>query len=301
MTMGGVVSEGPAPRRGRLRRVAGIVLPAAAPVLIAGLCLLESTLESRRLVGVHRMAMVTKALRQQAADRGEDLRSLELLLRPRGELDWQMFEGLARFGLLDRDDVGACAWAPRVTGRHRAEYETFVEVSAFRSFRISERDGNGRLRDAGAREEHFPLHFVSPTESNALPLGMDLASDPAVEAAMERARDENRLGALLTSSWGRDPNESVVLVLMPVYRPRATLDSVAARRLALEGFLVASVILSPEVAAAVAESDLGELQASLIDPARPVRPFSPLDTSGHWLTSASWDRRARADQSAITK
>jgi CHASE1-domain containing sensor protein len=301
MIMDGGVDQAPAVRRGRLRRMAGIVLPAAVPALIAGLCLLDSTRESRRLVAVHRLAAVTKALRQQAADRGEDLRSLELLLRPRGELDWQMFDGLARFGLLDRDDVGACAWAPRVAGRNRAEYESFVEVSAFRSFRISERDGNGRLHDAGAREEHFPLHFVAPTEANALPLGLDLASDPAVEAAMDRARDENRLGALLTSNWGRDPGESAVLVLMPVYRPRAKLDSVAARRLALEGFLVASVILSPEVAAAVADSDLGELQASLIDPSRPAHPFSPLDTSGQWLTSASGDRVARADQSAITK
>jgi CHASE1-domain containing sensor protein len=281
--------------------MAGIVLPAAAPALIAGLCLLESSVESRRLVAVHRMAMVTKALRQQAADRGEDLRSLELLLRPRGELDWQMFDGLARFGLLDRDDVGACAWAPRVPARHRAEYESFVEVSAFRSFRISERDGKGHVRDAAPRDEHFPLHFVSPTESSVLPLGVDLASDPAVETAMDRARDENRLGALLTNGWGRDAGESAVLVLMPVYRARALLDTVEARRVALEGFLVASVILSPEVAAAVAESDLGELQASLLNPLRPQRPFSPLDTSGQWLSSASGDPGPRRDQSTIAK
>jgi CHASE1-domain containing sensor protein len=298
--MGVVVDEGPETRR-RTRAVLAFVLPAVAPVLIAGLCLVESSAQSRRLVETHRMAMVTTALRQQASDRGEDLRALELLLRPRSELDWQMFDGLARFGLLDREDVGACAWAPRVPSRHRAEYESFVEVSAYRSFRISERDGLGHLRDAAPRDEHFPLHFVAPTETAGLPLGLDLTSDPAVETAMDRARDENRLGALLTSSWGRQPGESAVLILMPVYRPRAALDSVAARRVALEGFLVASVILSPEVEAAVADSDLGELQASLTsNPIRRSRPFSPLDTTGQWLSSASWSA-ARADQSTMTK
>jgi CHASE1-domain containing sensor protein len=287
------VEAGPKDRRGMVSRLARIILPAAAPALIAGLCLVESSLEARQLTQAHRLAAVSKALRQQAADRGEDLRTLELLLRPRGELDWQMFDGLARFGLLDRDDVGACAWAPRVPARHRAEYESFVEVSAFRSFRISERDGSGHMHDAAVRDEHFPLHFVSPTESTVFPLGVDLASDPAVEAAMDRARDENRLGALLTSAWGREAGESAVLVLMPVYRPRAPLGSVAERRLALEGFLVASVLLSPEVEAAVAESDVAELQASLISPLRPPRPFSPLDTTGQWLSSA--------DQSTMTK
>jgi CHASE1-domain containing sensor protein len=185
-----------------------------------------------------------------------------------------------------------------VSARHRAEYESFVEVSAYRSFRISERDGNGRLRDAGARDEHYPLHFVSPTESSSFPLGIDLASDPEVEAALARARDENRLGALLTSGWGRQAGEASVLVMMPVYRPRALLDSVEARRGALEGFLVATVILSPEIASAVAESDVGELQASLLNPLRLHRPFSPLDTSGQWLSSVAW---GPADQSAMTK
>jgi CHASE1-domain containing sensor protein len=288
MAMGVVPAEGPSKQpHTRKRRALSLILPAAAPALIAGLCLLESTTESRRLVETHRMAMVATALRQQAADRGEDLRALELLLRPRSELDWQMFDGLARFGMLDREDVGACAWAPRVPSRHRAEYEGFVEMSAYRSFRISDRDERGRLHDAPPRDEHFPLHFVSPPEVFGLPLGVDLASDPAVEAAMDRARDENRLGALLTSNWGREPGESAVLVLMPVYRPRAPLDSVAARRVALEGFLVASVILSPEVEEAVADTDLGDLQASLINPVRRPKPFSPLDTTGQWLSSAA--------------
>jgi CHASE1-domain containing sensor protein len=272
------------------------VLAAAAPALIACVCLVESSVESRQLVQSHRLALVTKALQQQAADRGEDLRALELLLRPRNELDWRMFDGLARFGMLDRDDVGACAWAPRVPARHRIQYESFVEVSAYRSFRISEWDQNGQLRDAGAREEHFPLHFVSPAESSGLPLGIDVASDPAVEAAMDRARDENRVGALLTRTWGRVAGEEAVLVLLPVYRSRAPLDTVEARRVALEGFLLASVILSPEVEAAVADTDLGELQANLASPIRRRRPFSPLDTSGQWLSSASVDR-----QSTMTK
>jgi hypothetical protein len=294
------VDVGPGARRSVLRRAAGIILPAAAPALIAGLCLLESGIEARQMGEAHRLTMVSKALRQQAADRGEDLRTLELLVRPRGELDWQMFDGLARFGMLDRDDVGACAWAPRVPARHRAEYESFVEVSAFRSFRISDRDPNGHVRDAVPREEHFPLHFVSPTEANAFPLGVDLASDPAVEAAMERARDENRVGALLTSAWGREVGEEAVLVLLPVYRARAPLDSVPARRAALEGFLVASVLLSPEVEAAVADTDVGELQASLSGPLRPPRPFSPLDTTGQWLSAASWGPPVRG-QSTMTK
>jgi CHASE1-domain containing sensor protein len=196
-----------------------------------------------------------------------------------------MFDDLAHFGLLERDDVGACAWVPRVPARHRVQYETFVEVSAYRSFRISEWDGAGHLRDAAPRDEHFPLHFISPAESSGLPLGLDAASDPEVEAAMERARDENAAQALLTSAWGREAGEAAMLVLLPVYRPHAPLESVQGRRVALEGYLVASLFLAPEVGAAVKETDLGELQANLTNPVRPPRPFSPLDTTGPWLSS----------------
>src|SRR5205814_8355127 len=179
--------------------------------------------ESRQLVHSHRVAAVTQALRQQAAARGEDLRALEMLLRPRNELDWRMFDDLARFGVLERDDVAACAWIPRVPARHRAQYETFVEVSAYRSFRISERDGDGRVRDAAVRDEHFPLHFVSPAESTGLTLGLDAAADPELEAAMDRARDSNSVSALLTSAWGRGSGEAAMVVLLPVYRPYAPL------------------------------------------------------------------------------
>jgi CHASE1-domain containing sensor protein len=293
-SMGVAVDEVPKPA-GRSRRVVSTLLGALGPALIAGLCLVESSVESKQLTHSHRVATVTRALQQQAAARGEDLRGLEMLLRPRNELDWRMFDDLARFGVLERDDVAACAWIPRVPARHRAQYETFVEVSAYRSFRISERDEDGRLRDAGAREEHFPLHFVSPAESSGLPLGMDAAADPELEAAMERARDSDSVGVLLTSAWGRESGEAAMLVLLPVYRPYAPLDSVQGRRVALEGFLMASLLLDPEVGAAVRESDLGELQAGLTSPGRrPQRPFSPLDTSGPWLTTTS-------GQSTMTK
>lgn len=284
----GVASHHGPERVSLRRRVTALLLAAAAPALIAGLCLVESSIETRQLVQAHRLATLTRVLRQQAAARADDLRSLELLLRPRDELDWRMFEGLARFGLLERDDVGGCAWAPRVSGRHREQYETFVELSAYRSFRISEWDGNGRLRDASTRDELYPLHFVAPPESGGLPLGIDLASDPAVAAAIEHARDENTVGALLTSAWGRESGEAALLVLLPVYRPRADLGSVEARRAALEGFLIASLLLSPEVGTAVGQSDIAELQANLsASPIRRPRRFSPLDTTGQWLSQST--------------
>lgn len=285
MTMVVTDGEGSARSKGLLRRVTSVLLGAAAPMLVATVCLLESKVESRQLLHTHKVASVTKVLKQQATARGEDLRALELLLRPRNELDWRMFDDLAHFGLLERDDVAACAWVPRVPARHRVQYETFVEVSAYRSFRIGEWDDRGHLRDAGPRDELYPLHFISPAESSGLPLGLDVASDPEVEAAMERARDENAPAALLTSAWGRDAGEAAMLVLLPVYRPQARLDSVQARRVALEGYLMASLFLAPEVGAAVKETDLGEVQASLTNPGRPHRPFSPLDTSGPWLSS----------------
>jgi CHASE1-domain containing sensor protein len=293
LSMRVVAEEAPAARSGPTRRAAAVILPALAPALIACLCLVESSVESRQLVHAHRLAMVSRALRQQASARGEDLRALEMLLRPRNELDWRMFDGLSRFGVLERDDVAACAWLPRVSARHRAQYETFVEVSAYRSFRISEWDGNGHLRDAAPRDEHYPLHFVSPAESSGLPLGIDVASDPEVEAAMDRARDQNNASVLLTSAWGREAGEPAMLVLVPVYRPRVSLETVAERRLALEGFLMASLLLSPEVTAAMAESDRGEVQATLAGLVPRRRPFSPLDTTGQWLSVS--------DQSTMTK
>src|SRR5438045_2927540 len=107
LTMGVVADEGPdAP--GLRRRLATVLLAAATPVMVAGICWMETKVESRQQVHTHKVATVTRALQQQAAARGEDLRALEMLLRPRNELDWRMFDDLAHFGLLERDDVGAC-------------------------------------------------------------------------------------------------------------------------------------------------------------------------------------------------
>lgn len=286
--MGGLAGQRQS-RSGVIRRSLAVLLAAAAPALVACVWFVESNVQSRQLQHRHRVSMVTEAIQQQTSARGDDLRALEMMLRPRNELDWRMFDDLSRFGLLERDDVSACAWAPRVPLRHRAQYETFVEASAYRSFRITERDETGRLRDAAPREEHFPLHFVAPAESSGLPLGIDVASDPEIEAAMERARDENAVGALLASSWARDnADTATVLVMIPVYRPHAPLDSVQARRVALEGFLLASVLVAPEVGAAITAGNLGELQANLLNPTqRPPRPFSPLDTSGPFASGAA--------------
>jgi len=120
----------------------------------------------------------------------------------------------------------------------------------------------------GGRTAYFPLEFVAPSNAaNRRMISYDAYSDPVHRSVMERARDTNlpqatSMDYVLTEASPDSDKEVVskkgVVVYLPVYqedRPRGT---VAERRRALRGFVVATF---------TAEELFGEAFGETFDPA----------------------------------
>ncbi|NLV41381.1 MAG: response regulator [Candidatus Hydrogenedentes bacterium] len=105
----------------------------------------------------------------------------------------------------------------------------------------------GRVRDGGlpgyavypdgARDYHAPVKFIEPLEANAAALGYDVASDPVRKACMEAAREtgEASMSPLLTLCL--TPPVRGVFLSVPVYAAAAPVQTEAARRGAIRGYV----------------------------------------------------------------
>jgi signal transduction histidine kinase len=103
---------------------------------------------------------------------------------------------------------------------------------------------------SGERTAYFPLRFVAPSnEANQSTINHDAYSDPAQQAAMNRARDTGSPQAAKMGYVLAEPvsNSSADLALrpgffmyLPIYREGEPERTVADRRRALEGFVVAA-------------------------------------------------------------
>lgn len=94
------------------------------------------------------------------------------------------------------DYIDYLEWVPRVDS---AERESFITTArrSFPPYRMTERDAEGNLVDAGVRDEHFPVLYVQPYQQHKDRLGYDLASEPAALRMLAIARDT---GAMHVSS-----------------------------------------------------------------------------------------------------
>jgi signal transduction histidine kinase/CheY-like chemotaxis protein len=133
----------------------------------------------------------------------------------------------------------AFAWVPRVPRSDRSEYEAQARKDGLGDFHIRERDRNGKLVAAAERGEYFPVYYFSPLRGSRVALGYDLATDSALRAAMEKARDEDQTvaAAPLRPEQETDAGGNC-LVFAPVYRGELKPASVPQRRQSLLGFTV---------------------------------------------------------------
>lgn len=129
-------------------------------------------------------------------------------------------------------------WAPLVLAANRDAFEAAAR-QRYAAFGISVRSG-GQLAAASAHPAYLPLYAVRNFRGRSVPLGLDLAADPVLRAAADRARDEGRPVAT-GSIVGLDEGKSgeITVLFAPVYRdPMTVLNGVAARRHNLIGYVI---------------------------------------------------------------
>lgn len=102
-----------------------------------------------------------------------------------GRKEYRKFVGPA---LIRYSSIVALEWIPQVKTGERAVFEADARRS-FSRFRITERNPEGGLIDAGLRPIHFPVLYVQPYQQNKERLGLDLAADPPTLDELLRIRE----------------------------------------------------------------------------------------------------------------
>ncbi|HYA41772.1 MAG TPA: PAS domain S-box protein [Syntrophobacteraceae bacterium] len=166
--------------------------------------------------------------------------SLKAFFDSTRDIDRPDFKEFAEPHLSLHPSVRAIAWVPLVHNFERFAYETTArQRDGFSDFQITEQETQGKMTRAAEREVYFPVYFVEPYKGNEIALGFDLASNATRKQALEKSRDTGEMVAtgritLVLETAG----QFGFLAFAPVYRRDVTLDSIAARREHLKGFVL---------------------------------------------------------------
>lgn len=146
------------------------------------------------------------------------------------------------------DDVGAAAlernpllrtlqWLPRVSQQQRSQFEQKLGPGRY----IEAINGSGQRQRAALSEEYFPVRYVTPQVDNEMLIGVDMMNWPLFLQAADRARDQGVLSMSAPLPLGQLGHfvGTGIMIILPVYTGRP--DSIATRRAALRGFVVAMI------------------------------------------------------------
>jgi signal transduction histidine kinase len=178
-----------------------------------------------------------------------------------------------------------------------AKYVRPEEVEAFS--REARRDGGRGLwpEPDGERAAYFPMQFVAPSnEANRTMIGYDAYADPEHRAVMQKARDTDtpqatRVDYVLTQAPPGSESDlaltKALVVYLPVYAENEPVETVAQRRRALRGFIVATF---------TTEELFGEAYGKAFDPAVDLEVYDgEKETSGSLLYDKDGVRSAGED------
>ncbi|MCK4865141.1 MAG: CHASE domain-containing protein [Gammaproteobacteria bacterium] len=143
------------------------------------------------------------------------------------------------------ESIHALKWLPAISTDKRRDYVDSIQKAGFPSFRIIEKNKQGKNIIAGKREVYYPVYYVVPYEGNEGAHGFDLGTNPIRLAALNKARDSTKVIAtgLIKLAQLKEKNEGV-LVFSPIYTKKLTSNSIDERRQNLQGFILAVFRLS---------------------------------------------------------
>lgn len=143
--------------------------------------------------------------------------------------------------------VQGFAFARRVDETDLAEHVASVRAEGFENYTVS---------PAGEREVYFPITLIEPFDvRNQRAFGFDMYSEPVRQQAMMRAMGTGQAtvsGLVQLKQEDQGNPQPGFLIYLPVYYPGSDLDTEAARRQAIRGF-----VYSPFRAADLMQNVLG--------------------------------------------
>jgi PAS domain S-box-containing protein len=154
---------------------------------------------------------------------------------------------------------------PAITGIGFVPYVPVAQVPAFLAATRADGVPNFAIHPAGQRPDYLPIQWLEPANKNQSAIGYDLGSDALRRAMAEASRDNGRATLPLPRIRLEDPiPKEAVLFLLPVYRPGIPLATVADRRAALRGWVVAPFRVH-EVMAGVVHAENADMDFEIFD------------------------------------
>ncbi len=214
------------------------------------------------------------------------------------------FEAFSRPLLLENSAISTLSWVPRVPNSERAEHEHAGVLQGLPDYHIMKMGADGKMIVSPEHGEYYPIFYATLRRTASL-YGLDLRSEPATLAELERARDEDRLGfsqvSTLVSTGG---SQSGFLFSLPVYKRGLPHDTLQDRRRNLAGFIHGSIITSKMIDGIITATktpkglDLfffapgagGDAMPILMHPSR-LRTSPPQPRSWASVTAGSYWRR----------
>jgi len=201
----------------------------------------------------------------------ETLYSIEGLFDASQTVERQGFQIFVRRLFERHSGIQALEWVPRVPHEQRSAYEAAARRDGFSAFQITERGSGNQMVAAARREEYYPAYYVEPFGGNEPVLGFDLASTPERRAAINSARDSGKITATARLTLVQEPGQQFgVVVFVPVYSGQGGLNTAAAHRSALRGFVSGVFRIGDMVTHALKAFDTDAVRYTLSDLTAPA-------------------------------
>lgn len=233
--------------------------------LVTGGCLsllafsFAAGVEENRAIAVFRLAADERlfAVEENIRSNIESLEALAAFYAGSDSVERNVFAAFTAPILARHPGIRALEWAPRVRLEDRAAFEREIRQSGLPEFQITERAETNEMVRASSRKEYFPVLYVEPLEDNLSALGFDLGSVANRKATIERAAKSGLAMATGRIRLVQEPGGFSTLVLSPVYRAGASLDTDIERRDALKGFVIGVFSLNKMLGAPSADVSEG--------------------------------------------
>ena len=117
-------------------------------------------------------------------------------------VDRQEFTTFTDSFITSNPNIQALAWIPNVPSIERIAFEEQARLDGLDRFRFKEIGKNGRLNEAGSRDQYFPVYYIAPMNGNERVFGFDLASHDERLAALTKAFRSQKYGSLRSHRLG---------------------------------------------------------------------------------------------------
>lgn len=210
--------------------------------------------------------LMAQTLKSRIALYGSSVKPIERFFAASENISREDFTNFVSYMTKSNPGIRALSWNARVTSEQRNSYEAEMQAQGYPGLVISERDADGLLVPAKARDNFFPITFIEPLDSNASALGYDVGSESLRQTAMQVARDQGIATLTAPLNLVQDQvRKTGLLLFYPVYTTAQTPTLKEDRQQQLRGYVVAVLHIADVIESALEAYPPDSFQLQIAD------------------------------------